>query len=164
MAASNHYAYRKEYRARSRRNKTENELRKLLHSKSIPATLLNNYDGKMVDIPPAYWLSEKFTVDFTSGQADWADLEEGPSVSYEGSILIDRRKFDRVVLGAPKTTVSAERKCYEWAGGLPSNPVWRKPDFITEARERFPGLSKLGAIRAWNAEAPSNWKRAGRKS
>ncbi len=74
-AASKQYAYRKEYRARTRRDKTENELRKLLHGKHIPATLLNNHDGKLVEIPPARWLADKFTVNFASGQAEWADLE-----------------------------------------------------------------------------------------
>ena len=130
LVANNQNAYRKEYRARSRRDETESELRKLLHGKDIPATLLNNHDGKLVDIPPAYWLSEKFHVDFTSGQADWANLDEDQP--YKGSILIDRRKFDRVVTGPQKTTASAEFKCREWAGGatftleLPAETVVRK--------------------------------------
>ncbi len=163
-AARSQIAYRKEYRARSRRDKTENELRKLLHGGHIPAALLNNHDGKMVDIPPAHWLADKFTVDFASGHAKWADLEGVQRVTYQGMILIDRRDFDRVVKAPQQLTASAESKCHQWARGLPSNPVWRKPDFITEAKNRFPGLSKLGAMRAWDAEAPSNWKRAGRKS
>ena len=163
-AASNQNAYRREYRARSRRDKTENELRKLLHGKHVPATLLNNYDGKLVDIPPAHWLSEKFTVDFTSGHAEWADLEGVQRTTYQGIILIDRRDFDRMVIGPQQLTAIAESKCRQWARGLPNNPVWRKPDFITEAQANFTGLSKLGAMRVWDAEVPSNWKLAGRKS
>ena len=97
-AASNQSSYRKEYQARARRDKVENEFRNLLHGKRIPATLLNNHDGRLVDIPPTYWLANKFTIDFASGQAGWADLGEGRRVTYQGVVLIDRLEFDRVVM------------------------------------------------------------------
>lgn len=163
-AARNQSSYRREYKARARRDEVENELRKLLHGKHIPATLLDNHDGKLVNIPPEHWLADKFTVDFASGQAEWADLEGAQRTTYQGIILIDRHDFDRMVIGPQQLTANAESKCRQWARGLPNNPVWRKPDFITEAQGSFPGLSKLGAMRVWNAEVPSNWKLAGRKS
>ena len=125
-AASNQRTYRSEYKARVRRDKAENELRKLLHGKHIPATLLNNHDGKLVDIPPAHWLADKFTVNFAFGQAEWTDLEEGQRIAYQGFVLIDRPKFVQVVMG--------------------TQPLESKPSKIRHRLGRKKGSGSLAAL------------------
>ncbi len=88
----------KEHSARVRRGTVEAELRRLLYGNGIPAALLNSQDGRLVNIGSALWLADKFTVDFASGQASWADLEEGQQVTYQGVVLVDRPEFDRVAM------------------------------------------------------------------
>ena len=164
-AATNQRAYRKEYKARGRRDETEHELRTRFHGGRVPTTLLNKHDGRSIDVPHTHWLADKFMVDFASGQAEWTDFEGSQQVTYQGMMLIDRHTFDRVFTIANQFTKGAENKCHEWAHGLAhGNQVWRKGDFLKQAIERFPGLSKKGAMRVWDDEVPDDWKLAGRKS
>jgi hypothetical protein len=164
-AATNQRTYRKEYKARVRRDDTEHELRMLLSGGQVPAVLLNNHDGRSVDIPYTHWLADKFIVDFASGQAEWTDSEGSQQSKCQGAVLINRRALDRILKGAQQSIISAENKCREWAHGLAQgNQVWRKGDFLERAVSRFTGLSKKGAMRVWDTEAPDDWKRPGRKS
>ena len=162
-AARNQSSYRREYKARARRDEVENELRKLLHGKRIPAMLLNSHDGKLVDIDHTLWLAKKFTVDLASGQASWVALEKGQQIAYQGFVLIDRQKFDRGVREPKQSMNKAKVLCIEWARGLPPEPVWRKPDFTKKAMDDFDGLSQKSARKVWAEEVPDKWKKGGRK-
>ena len=155
---------KKEHSARVRRGKVEAELRKLFYGNNIPTALLNSRDGRFVNIGSSRWLANEFTVDFSSGEASWTDLEEGKRVAYRGLVLIDRRDFDSFVRNTQQSTMSAVTKCTEWARELPDKPVMRKSDFVAEAMKLFEGLLQTQARKVWNAEVPDNWKRAGRKS
>ncbi len=161
-AASNQIAYRKKCQARTRRDKTENELRKLLHGKHVPATLLNNHDGKLIDIPPPHWLADKFTVDFATGRAGWTNLDGEQRVTYQGIILIDRRDFDRLVMANQRPRVLPDDK--EGQEGKPRPTVQkrakRKSDTETDAILRIKIKKVLAAARR---ESPDAKKRPGIK-
>ena len=163
--ATNRNAYRKEYRARSRRNEVERELRTILYETQAATILLNAHDGVSIDIPSTHWIADKFSVDFVSGQAGWIDPEDGQPITNFGTVLIDRQDFDRVLNGPQQSSMRAETECHGWARNLVrGKQIWRKTDFIQKAMEEFPGLSQNGAIRVWELDAPKAWKRPGRKS
>lgn len=169
-AARKQSSYRREYKARARRDEVENELRKLLYGKRIPATLLNNHDGKLVDIPPEHWLADKFTVDFTSGQAEWADLEGAQRVAYQGFVLIDRRELDQAGMGTQQLTISAVTDCKKWLEAKikewnkNGGPVPRRDDLLKQAKQKFPGLSTRGFLnKAWPQTVPEVWSKRGPK-
>ena len=163
--ATNQNAYRKEYRARSRRNEVELELRTILYGDQVAASLLNAHDGGSIDIPSTHWIADKFSVNFVSGQAGWIDAEGGQQITNFGTVLINRQDFDRVLNGPQQSIVRAETECHGWARELVKGAqVWRKADFIQKAMKEFPGLSQNGAIRVWDSKAPNAWKRPGPKS
>ena len=163
--AANQNAYRREYRARSRRDEAEHELRSILYGGQVAASLLKDHDGRLVDIPPTHWAADKFSVDFIAGQAGWIELEDGQPITNFGTVLIDRQDFDRALNGPQQSVVRAETECHGWARKLARGAqVWRKADFVQKAMKNFPGLSKKGATRVWDSEAPNAWKRPGPKS
>ena len=154
----------REHSARIRRGMAEAKLRRLLYGNDILTVLLNSQDGRLVDISPALWLADKFTVDFASGQASWADLEEGRQIAYHGLVLVDRQRFDQDVRKSKQSSGRAVTLCKRWARNLPPEPVWRKKDFTTKALKEFQGLSQKQAWKVWDEEVPDKWKKRGRKS
>lgn len=101
-AADDEPAYRREHRARWRRNAVEGDIRRILHDLRPQPVLQNSSDGRRVEIPGRLWFADEFTVEFETGGADWTNIDENGQIAvYQGLVLIEREPFDRAVRGEP---------------------------------------------------------------
>ena len=107
------------------------------------------------------------------------------STHYFESVTVSRHDLERWIASAettegpapkepgtaPAPTIGAETRCRGWLKGEVENwrrsggPPPRRDQMLKVALEKFPDLSQRGFLqRVWTAEAPEEWRRAGRKS
>ena len=88
------------------------------------------------------------------------------SVTFEGQQPIKVRLFrpDKDRWQAPGS-MGAETACKKWLHqeSQLGKPIRRKSDCMGKALKLFPGLSKRGFGRAWDAVVPQSWKKPGRR-
>ena len=101
-AAADERAYRREHRARWRRNAVKGDIRRILYDLRPQPMLQNFSDGRRVKIPRRLWFADEFTVEFDTGEASWMDIDMVSwDLVYRGLVLIERVSFDRAVRGEP---------------------------------------------------------------
>ncbi len=137
-----------------------------------PATV----ESERVPLNPEVW--HFLAIDFKTNSAIWREAAENPGEAALAAVMGLKgwkSQYEMLLIYRPtqveraravvESKASATRKCRDWMKAQgESGEQWTKESAWAAVQVLCAGLSHRQFLRAWDEEAPPEWKRPGRKS